>query len=666
MLSPAQREVLAAVCDTIVPSIERADDGDGFWARRATDLGVDAGICELLATLPPAQVAGLAELIDGLAMQGFAGASQASREQMLRNVSLLGAAASAGVQALVGMTLFLTYGMPDATTGQNPNWRRFGYPGPISAPPDVAKTIVPLVPDADELTLEADVCIVGSGAGGSVIAGELAARGCNVVVLEAGGYFNESDFNMLELWAYQNMYYRGGPITTADMNVSVQAGATLGGGTVINWTNCLRTTPWVREQWAREHGLQGLDTPDFDRHLDGVLARVSANADCSDLNGPHQRMHDGARRLGWSFKTIVRNADPSCYTPESAAYMGFGDQSGSKQSTTKTYLQDAFERGATIVVRCRADRVLLEGGRAAGVSATYADPASGARCAVTVRAPQVVVACGSLESPALLLRSQIGGPAAGDNLHVHPCTALYGLYGEDQRAWWGPPQAGLIDEFANVEDGHGFLIESAQYAPALIGSALPFSDARAHKALLDNARHGVTFIGLLRDRGHGRVTIDASGEAIHTYSLEDELDVRNTHRALQAQARLHEAAGADQIFALAAGLPTWRRGDDLDAFIARVQSLPLRAGGHKLFSAHQMGSCRMGTDPRTSVAGPWGELHDAPGVWIGDGSAFPTASGTNPMITVMALAHRTAEAVAVAAGAGATAAALTPSAAGPA
>ena len=650
-LNPTQRAILAEVCDTIVPAIARDADPDGFWGRKATDIGADTGIAELMAAMPVDQATGLAELLEGLGAMGYVGASQASREQLLRNVSLMGPLAAAGVQGLIAMTLFVAYGAPDPETGQNPNWRRFGYPGPISAPPQVDKPIVPRVPEGEELTLDADVCVVGSGAGGGVIAGELSARGLKVVVLEAGGYFNESDFNMLELWAYQNMYYRGGPTATADLNVSLQAGATLGGGTVINWTNCLRTTPWVREQWAREHGLEGLDTPAFDRHMDAVMARIGANAYCSDLNGPQQRMKAGAEQLGWSFKTVVRNTDRARYAPDTAAYIGWGDQTGSKQSTTKTYLQDAFERGAEILVHTHADELLTEAGRATGVRATYLDPQTGASARVTVRAPQVVVAGGALETPALLLRSRLGGPAAGDYLRLHPCTALFGIYEEDQRAWWGPPHSGLIDEFANVEDGYGFLVESTQYAPGLIGSALPFTGPAAHKELLDKARFGATFIGLLRDHGHGRVTIDASGEAVHTYSLDDELDTRNSQRALDAEARLHEAAGAREIFALAAGLPSWRRGEDLDGFVQRIQGLPLRAGGHKLFSAHQMGSARMGNHPKTSVAGPFGELHDTVGVWIGDASAFPTPSGTNPMITVMALAHRTAEAIAAAAGA---------------
>jgi choline dehydrogenase-like flavoprotein len=158
-------------------------------------------------------------------------------------------------------------------------------------------------------------------------------------------------------------------------------------------------------------------------------------------------------------------------------------------------------------------------------------------------------------------------------------------------------------------------------------------------------RHGATFIGLVRDHGGGRVTVDEAGQAVPWYSLEDPLDVRNSHRAIDAQVRLHVAAGARQIQALAAGLPTWRVGDDVERYIERLQRVPLRAGGFRLFAAHQMGTCRMGPDPASSVANPDGELHDTPGVWIGDASAFPTSSGTNPMITIMALARRTGEAI---------------------
>ena len=650
VLSDSQRAVLTALCDTVVPSLARNRDPDGLWGRKASDLGVDKGAAQLISEIPDPELrGGLLQLIDALGGQGITRApSQESREQILRNTALSDPRAAAGVAALIGMTLFLHYGAPDPQTGKNPNWETFGYPGPISAPPEVEKPLKIEEPQGSEETIEADVCIVGSGSGGSVVAAVLASRGLDVVVLEAAGYYNESDFTQLELPAYQQMFWRGGPTPTADGNVSLVAGTTLGGGTTINWTNCLRTRPWVREQWA-EHGLGDVGESAFDRHLDAVLERISANDQCSDLNGTQERLREGTEALGWSFETIVRNSDRDKYSPETAAYLGFGDQSGSKQSADRTWLADAQEHEARILTFTRATRVLVEGGRATGVEAVW-QPPDGRGAKVTVRAPRVVVACGSLESPALLLRSGIGGPAVGHNLRLHPSSVVGGAYGADQEAWWGAPQAGLCDEFADTGDGYGFLIETAQYAPGLIGSATPWISAADHKQRMEEFRFTANFISLTRDRGAGQVSIDANGESVPMYAVTDELDLENLKKGIEVQIRLHEAAGAHMIGPLAEGAPTWRRGDDLEAFIGAVKRIPFRAGGYKLFSAHQMGSCRMGEDPQTSVAGPWGELHDTKGVWIGDASAFPTSSGTNPMVSIMALAHRTAEAIAEDAG----------------
>jgi choline dehydrogenase-like flavoprotein len=646
-INETHREVVAALCDAVVPPVAREPDPDGFYSRKASAVGVPTALEDLLAGMPAEQQAGLLRLLEALADQGFARSSQRSREQILRNVALTGPEPAAGVQALVGAVLFVYYGLPDER-GQNPNWKTFGYPGPPGPPPQTPRPIEPFVPDGDT-TLEADVCVVGSGAGGGVMAGCLSERGLKVVVLEAGGYFDDADFLGLEIPAYQNLYWRGGPTPTADLNVSLQAGYCLGGATVINWTNSLRTTPWVREQWEREFGLEGLAGSEFDRHLDAVWERLSVNDRCSDLNIAHQRMKAGAEKLGWHFSLANRNVDEQRYTFETAGYIGFGDQTGAKQSTAKTYLRDAHERGAVLVTRCAAERVLAEHGRAAGVEAVYADPQTGRSAKVVVHAPHVVVAAGALESPALLLRSGIGGPAVGDYLRLHPCTATFGFYPQDMENWKGAPHAGLVHEFENIEDGYGFLIEGAQYTTAIAGSALPFTTAAEHKRTMSRFGHGASLIALLRDRGHGRVTIDRAGMSVPTYAVTDELDLRHAALGIDAQLRLHEAAGAAQITAVAAGAPTWRWGDDVGAFSARVQQIPLRAGGWTLFSAHQMGTCRMGTDPATSVAGPWGELHDVKGVWIGDASAFPTSSGTNPMITIMALAHRNAEAVVAAA-----------------
>ena len=281
------------------------------------------------------------------------------------------------MDALRGICVMLHYALPDLGTGINPNWPAMGYPGPQALPKpadQVERPIRPIVPESESLTLEADVVIIGSGAGGGVIAGELAERGKKVCVLEMGGYHDETEFNGLELWGYQNLFLNQGPFPTAEGQVSIQAGSSLGGGTVLNWTNCLRTTDHVRGEWASEHGLEGIDGSDYDAHMDAVWERLSVNADCSDLNGPHSRLREGCEARGFDFRAVTRNTDPETYDPVTAGYMGFGDQSGSKRSTQKTYLADAAGRDADFLIHCRAERILVENGRAAGVEASYADP----------------------------------------------------------------------------------------------------------------------------------------------------------------------------------------------------------------------------------------------------------------------------------------------------
>src|SRR3954452_3744722 len=182
-LTDTQRTTLRLFCDTIVPRIEREPDPLGFFARTATDIGVDQGVEQLIDGLDEELKAGLAQLLDALASQGLERMpSQLSREQVLHNMTLASPEAAAGIQALTGMTLFLNYGMPDPQTGLNPNWKVFGNPGPTELPPQAPKPLQPLTPAGD--TLEADVVIVGSGSGGATIAGTLAQQGKKVIVLE--------------------------------------------------------------------------------------------------------------------------------------------------------------------------------------------------------------------------------------------------------------------------------------------------------------------------------------------------------------------------------------------------------------------------------------------------------------------------------------------------
>ncbi|MEJ7875299.1 MAG: aldehyde dehydrogenase family protein [Solirubrobacterales bacterium] len=655
-----QRVTLRALCDTFIPSLDPPDedpDNAAFWRRSASDLSVPESVEVALlgAELTEEQVAGLRGLLDSLAENGMAPATPLeAREQIVHAFQAASPEALAGVATFLGIASTLFYGLPDLGTGRNPNWDTMGFPGPIAPPPvDRERPLNVRRPTGEsESVIEADVVIVGSGAGGGVIAGELAATGRSVVVLEAGDYHDDADFDGLELSAYQRMFLNGGPFPTAEGQVSIVAGAGVGGGTVINWTNCLRTSDHVRSEWSSEHGMTDLAEASYDEHLDSVFERIKVNDECSDMSGPHLRLKEACEKFGWDFRTIARNTDPEKYDPASAGFLGFGDPSGSKQSTAKTYLVDAQEQEAQILVGAKAQRVLVEHGKAAGVEALWADPAlapNGSEPAkLTVRAPIVVVACGAVESPALLLRSEIGGPAVGDYLRLHPTVAVTAYYDEPQNWMWGPPQAALSHEFQDLQDGHGFLIESAQATTGLFGGAIPWRSASDHKRRMRKWEHAAPLIALVRERGHGRVVLDQDGNAQVHYPIDDELDRNHLRQGVETLVRAHEAAGASEIVGSGLKAPDWKRGDDLEEFIAALNALEIKPREYVTFSAHQMGTCRMGRDPETSVANPWGELHDTPGVWIGDASAFPTASGTNPMATIMALARRTAHAIAAA------------------
>jgi choline dehydrogenase-like flavoprotein len=263
---------------------------------------------------------------------------------------------------------------------------------------------------------------------------------------------------------------------------------------------------------------------------------------------------------------------------------------------------------------------------------------------VTVHSPQVVVACGSLESPALLLRTGIGGAAVGKFLRLQPGGAVYGVYKEKQKGWWGSPMTTNCEQFVNMGEGFGFYMEIPAFGPGFVASVIPWASGRQHKELMMKVPFISTFIWFLRDRGYGRVTIDAEGNAIPVYSLDDETDQKNFRRAAGEAIRIHEAAGAQEIIiSLAHGYVSRKRGEKLDDFIQSVAQLPILNGSQPMISAHQLCTCRMGKDPAISVANTNGELYDVPGVWIGDASACPTALGANPMVTIMALAERTAD-----------------------
>ena len=638
---------LSALCDVFVPAV-RPPDAAGERDRRFFALtATQAGTAERLRLLLPEllddqELDDLGTLLRVLRAAGIGRLPWWAAQRVLRGLAAADEDAAAALTDLRQLTMVLHYGGLDQTPDQVV-WSQLGYPGPAPAPtaPPPALTITRPDDADDTWTLSADTVVVGSGAGGGVVAARLAAAGRDVLVVEAGPATTEEAFPGDEVSALRRLYWRGGLTQTEDRNVTILAGGTLGGGTTVNWSNCVPPPDHVRAQWADEFGLDGVDGDEFDGHLSAVMQRIGATDAHTVVNGPNQRLLEGAKALGWDATTTTRNVDGDTEDQRATGHTGFGDRSGAKQGSLRTWLPDAVAAGARIVTDCTVERVLVTDGRTSGVIGWYDDGRR--RVRVTIEAATVVLAAGALETPAILLRSGIGGPAVGRNLRLHPVPIVTAMYDEPQEGWSGPPQGIVVDERAATYDGHGYLIESSHWHPGLTAGAIGWRDARDHKLIMGRAANMAPFLAVTRERGGGSVTLDEHGEGLVHYPLDDEFDHEVLRAGLRDMVRLHAAAGARVIVDLAPGRLVWRRGEDVEAFADRVAAVPLGAAGRAMFSAHQMGSARMGTDPRTSVAGPDGQLHDVAGVWIGDASAFPTAVGSNPMVTIMALADRTAD-----------------------
>jgi choline dehydrogenase-like flavoprotein len=636
-----QRQTLTAIVDTFVASVPRDYDPDGFYAAKGSDVGADLATERYLLThLPEEQLAGLLQLIDGAGLFEFKDQSQSVREEILANLAAISPEAAGAIAALNRLSVLFSYSLP-GPDGHNPLWAGMGYPGPVQNPPPDARKTLEVITPSGETTLDADVVVVGSGSGGGVAAAVLAEAGKRVIIVEGGGYHNESDFVQSEPAAYQKLFLRGGFFPSADGMVSIAAGSTVGGGSTVNWSNSLLTPDTVRACWA-DAGLDDMNTPAFDEHLQAVFERIQCNDKVATQNGPHERLQAGASALDYSYRVATLNIDPERYDPNLIGYSGMGDQTGAKQGTMRTYLQDASDAGAKLLPNTWVNRILTDDGSAVGIEATYTDPRTGQTSRVVINAPSVVSAAGSLETPGLLLRSGIGGPAVGAELRLHPASLVSGIYDEPQDPWYGPAMAGIMNEFAEANEGFGYLIECVQHLPGLFTTVVPWLDGAAHKDLTRQYRYRADWVFLVKDRGAGSVTIDDNGQSTFWYPFTDDLDRRHFREAAETAIRMQEAAGAQQIFLAGQPFAPWTRGEDLEAFIAKVNEIPIGPGGTPVFSAHQMCSAKLGSDPQTSVAKPNGELHDVAGVWIADASGMPSCSGVNPMVSTMALARRTA------------------------
>ncbi|RSK37295.1 FAD-dependent oxidoreductase [Hymenobacter metallilatus] len=659
----AQRATLRALADTFIPSLPApAGSTDAaYWARRGSE-GIDL---DKLAAAIAAQPAGaqreflqLLKLLDSAALgmtwfgplRPFGRLEPEQREKMLQswaasNLPQL----RKGVQALRKLCMFLYYGGSTPEQGQFV-WEHIGYPGPQAVDESVAATrpIQLLQPTQDGTRYDCDVLVIGSGAGGGVVAGELAAAGYEVLVLEKGPYFHGPDFTQREVDMLGALYDARGTLSTQDGGIGLLAGSCLGGGTTINWAGSFRTPDYVLQEWAREHQAPHFVAASFRESLDAVSRVLSVNIEYTRHNGQNQALLDGSQRLGQEVKLIPRNERHQGSSEQhfqGLGYSCFGDRYGIKQGTLNTYLQTAFEHGARIVCNAQVERITLAQGQATGAEAVYTTP-EGRPLRLTVRARRVVVAGGAVQTPALLLRSGVRHPHLGRHLHLHPTVVVSGLYPQRMDPWHGPMMSVVNDGFTMLDGTNfGAKLETPPAHPGLMSMVLPWRSGQQHKELMRQAAHLGSFIVLTRDRDGGSVTVDRHGAPLIDYTLSD-FDRNHLLQGVQAAANIHVAAGAHTVLLPHGTLPLLRAENGRALNPEVLNSLPYlswKANQFGLYSAHQMSSCRMGGDAATHPTSPTGELYEVRNLYVADGSAFPACSGVNPMLTIMALAHHTAQ-----------------------
>lgn len=659
--SSRQLAILATLAEAFAPGFP--PDGYPRRARLAAETlnaVADPDDLRQLRLVVSAIDSRVVNLLTGNGWHRLAGLDPAGQDRLLLGWagSRLGPRRSA-FQAFKRLALFLAWTDPGADGIGNPMWAEIGYepPAPVAGP---VASLQPLALDrssGDPLTLEADVVVVGSGAGGGVAAARLVEGGRDVLVVEAGAYLPETEMPTNEGEAFRRLYLDRGTTSTADLGITIVAGTGVGGGTTINWTTCFDPPDWLRDEWATEHGLDGFDGGQTDTDLRRLRSEL-------DIRPPtvvppkDQTILDGAAALGWERGLTERNAGPCT----DCGACGFGCRAGAKRSGLRAHLAAAHAAGARIVADAPVNRVLIEAGRATGVGGRLRTDSGGPGRPFTVQAHQVVVAAGALRTPLILEASGIEHPDLGGNLRLHPAAVVVARMPDPVNMWLGPLQAARSLEFvrpgpavADVGPEHGgFFIETGPAHPGLIASAFPWEGGGAARDLMRQARYLVPLGGALRDRSGGRVRWSRRGRPRIDYRL-SATDRRTAARATTELSRLGRAAGALEL--MVGGTPPDRldlrtvSDREWSAFLERRARADFGPNRAFFFSAHQMGTARAGGDPRTHPCDAHGRVRShrgnavIDGLYVSDGSQFPTAAGVNPMLTIMAMAARTARAV---------------------
>jgi choline dehydrogenase-like flavoprotein len=496
-----------------------------------------------------------------------------------------------------------------------------------------------------DLALDADVAIVGTGAGGGVTAEILAAAGLEVVLIEEGALRSSSDFRMLEAEAYPQLYQESAARKTRDKAITILQGRCVGGSTTVNWTSSFRTPDATLAYWRDRFGLADLSPATLAPWFERMEERLAIREWTVPPNENNALLARGAAQLGIATGAIRRNVS-GCWN---IGYCGLGCPTNAKQSMLVTTIPAALARGARLVCGARADRLVLGRGRAAHLECSALDP-RGVRPAgprVRVRARHYVLAAGAIGSPALLLRSGAPDPhrTLGRRTFLHPTVISAALMPERVDGYAGAPQTIYSDHFlerAPVDGPIGFKLEAPPIHPVLFGMTHQGFGVAHAEGMAKFARTHV-LIALLRDGFHpgsegGNVGLRPDGSPVLAYPLTPFL-WDGVRRALAAMAEIQFAAGATSVLPVheqARPSATWAEAR------AAIDALPLEPLLTRVVSAHVMGGCGMADSPARGTVDSLGRHFQLENVSVHDGSVFPTSLGANPQLSIYALTARNA------------------------
>jgi len=479
---------------------------------------------------------------------------------------------------------------------------------------------------------ECDVAIVGSGAGGAVAAAALAEAGLDVLVLEAGEHYNRDNYPAGRLEAIAALYREAGlTIAQGRPPIPVPVAKVVGGTTVINSGTCFRAPDQILETWRSEFGVSWAGDLDGDyAEAEDFLHVTQLDPNLMGRNG--QLAMEGAAALGARGAPIFRNAG-KCVQCSSCP---FGCEIDAKRGMHVSYLPRAVAAGARVRSGVEAQRVLVEDGRAAGLACSAKD-ASGRSRPFTVHARRAVIAAGgAFGTPELLLRSGLGGPQVGRNLHIHPACWVGARYEEEVRGWDGVMQSYYIDQW---EDPYRVLLE-ATFTPLAFGGAwLLGSGADHQRSMLDFGHVGSIGVHLC-DHSKGQVGLANGGALRASYGLSDE-DASQVVFGIARAAEVHFAAGATEVYPNIPRAGVLKPGD-----LAQFEATRFKAAELRLEAFHPMGTARIAADPRRGVCAPDGSVNGTAGLYVADASLFPTSVGVNPMMTIVAFAKQVSRGIA--------------------